>query len=68
MAKIILKTIKLYQVLISPVLGHHCRFSPSCSEYCCLAIEKHGIWKGLWRGIKRILRCHPWNQEGVDLP
>ena len=68
MAKIILKTIKLYQVLISPILGHHCRFYPSCSQYCYLAIEKYGIIKGMWLGMRRITRCHPWNKGGEDLP
>ncbi len=68
MAKIILKTIKLYQNLISPILGHHCRFYPSCSEYYSSAIKKYGIAKGTWRGFKRIARCHPWNSGGIDLP
>lgn len=68
MAKIILKAIKLYQIIISPALGDHCRFLPSCSQYCYLAIEKYGTAKGLWRGFKRIARCHPWNEGGVDEP
>jgi len=65
---IVFKFIKFYQILISPVLGRHCRFEPSCSEYCYLAIERYGAWKGLGRGIKRITRCHPWNKGGLDLP
>lgn len=68
MRKIFLKIIKLYQALISPILGHHCRFYPSCSQYCYLAIEKYGIWKGTGRGLKRIARCHPWNEGGIDKP
>jgi len=68
MKKIILKFIKLYQNLISPILDHHCRFYPSCSKYYCLALEKYGAIKGTWRGMKRIARCHPWNQGGIDLP
>jgi len=68
MQKIFLKSIKFYQNLISPILGHHCRFSPSCSEYCYLVIEKYGVGRGLRRGLKRILRCHPWNKGGIDLP
>ncbi len=63
-----LKTIKFYQKFISPSLGNHCRFYPSCSQYCRLAIRKHGIGKGIFLGMKRILRCQPWNQGGVDLP
>jgi len=62
------KIIKTYQLMISPFLGSNCRFSPSCSEYCCLAIEKHGAGKGLWMGLKRILKCNPWHSGGIDLP
>jgi len=66
--KILLKIIKLYQIGISPILGHWCRFHPSCSKYCYLAIEKYGAKRGLWMGVKRICRCHPWNEGGVDNP
>ena len=65
---LILKFIKLYQVFISPFLGDACRFYPSCSEYCRLSIEKYGVVKGVWFGIKRVGRCHPWGEGGVDLP
>ncbi len=68
MAKISLKAIKLYQKAVSPFLGHRCRFYPSCSQYCYSAIEKYGTIKGIYKGFKRILRCHPWNKGGVDLP
>jgi len=66
--KILLKIIKIYQELISPFLGSHCRFYPSCSQYCYLAIKEYGIVKGTFLGAKRVLKCHPWNQGGVDLP
>ncbi|MHB1478187.1 MAG: membrane protein insertion efficiency factor YidD [Acidithiobacillus ferrooxidans] len=55
-----------YQYVISPMLGHNCRFFPTCSEYTCQAIERYGIAKGSWLGIKRISRCHPWHPGGVD--
>jgi len=68
LGKFLKKLIKLYQVTISPLLGDCCRFSPSCSNYCYLAIEKYGARKGLWMGMKRILRCNPWNEGGIDNP
>ncbi|CDQ11618.1 putative membrane protein insertion efficiency factor [Acidithiobacillus ferrivorans] len=55
-----------YQYVISPMLGPRCRFYPTCSEYACQAIERYGIAKGSWLGIKRISRCHPWHSGGVD--
>lgn len=68
MARICLKAIKLYQKMISPLLGHHCRFYPSCSQYCYSAIKKYGTIKGIYKGFRRMLRCHPWNKGGIDLP
>jgi len=58
--------IKIYQILISPLLGPHCRFTPTCSQYAVEAIEKHGPIKGIWLAIKRIARCHPWGDCGHD--
>lgn len=58
--------IKLYQVLISPLLGPTCRFEPSCSKYMVTAIEEWGVIKGIWMGTKRIGRCHPWSEGGYD--
>ena len=58
--------IKIYQILISPLLGPHCRFTPTCSQYAVEAIEKHGPIKGIWLAIKRITRCHPWGGCGHD--
>lgn len=55
-----------YQIFISPLLGAHCRFTPTCSAYFIEAVEKYGPLKGSWLGIKRILRCHPGNPGGYD--
>jgi len=69
MLKIIgLKLISFYQLFVSPFLGKRCRFYPTCSEYAYRAIEKHGLSRGLFMGIFRILRCNPYNKGGVDLP
>lgn len=68
MKKVFLKSIRFYQKAISPLFGDHCRFSPTCSHYFYASIEKYGSTKGLWRGIKRISRCHPWNEGGIDKP
>ena len=58
--------IKLYQILLSPLLGKSCRYHPTCSQYAVEAIEKYGPIKGIWLGIKRIARCHPWGGSGHD--
>ena len=58
--------IRLYQRLISPLLPSACRFDPSCSEYMRQAILKHGVSRGLWLGLGRVMRCHPWNPGGAD--
>jgi len=65
---LILTLIKDYQEIISPFLGHHCRFYPSCSQYSRLTIEKHGIAKGLILSFWRLLRCGPWSKGGIDIP
>lgn len=64
--KIIFLCIKFYQKFISPFLGKNCRFIPTCSSYTYEAIEIHGIIKGLYLGIKRIMKCHPYNKGGYD--
>jgi putative membrane protein insertion efficiency factor len=66
MRRIVIFLIKLYQTVLSPFLGQHCRFYPSCSEYSLEALEKHGVFRGLWLSIKRLSRCHPWHEGGVD--
>lgn len=58
--------IKLYQWVISPLLGSKCRYTPTCSQYGIEALKKYGLIKGLWLTIKRIARCHPWGGHGYD--
>jgi len=58
--------IKLYQLLLSPLLGANCRFTPTCSQYGIEAIKKHGPFKGGWLTLKRIASCHPWGRHGHD--
>jgi putative membrane protein insertion efficiency factor len=58
--------IRGYQLAISPWLGRNCRFYPSCSQYTLEAIERHGALKGLWLGVRRVSRCHPFHPGGHD--
>jgi putative membrane protein insertion efficiency factor len=58
--------IKLYQILLSPLIGPSCRFTPTCSNYAIEAINKYGPIKGIWLSIKRISKCHPWGDSGHD--
>lgn len=60
--------VRLYQWTLSPLLGKQCRFHPSCSEYMIGSINKYGPIVGLWRGVKRICRCHPAHPGGYDPP
>lgn len=61
-----LKLLRFYKVCISPYLGNHCRYTPTCSQYAYEAISKYGIFKGGWLALKRLLRCHPWGGSGYD--
>ncbi|HTV92573.1 MAG TPA: membrane protein insertion efficiency factor YidD [Verrucomicrobiae bacterium] len=58
--------IRLYQWLVSPLLGPSCRFYPSCSQYAVEAIQKHGAVRGIALALARLMRCHPWHPGGVD--
>jgi len=58
--------VKGYQLFISPILPATCRYQPTCSHYTLEALKKYGVFKGLWLGIKRISRCHPWGGSGYD--
>jgi len=63
---IIIGLIKFYQYIISPHIAPSCRFTPSCSQYARESIEKHGVFKGSYLSILRILKCNPWNIGGND--
>lgn len=66
MGKLLIALIKAYQYFLSPLLGNHCRFYPSCSHYAVEAIERHGALRGGLLTIARLSRCHPWHEGGVD--
>ncbi len=58
--------IRLYQLGISPLLGPKCRYTPTCSAYAAEALKKHGLFKGGWLALKRIVSCNPWGGHGHD--
>jgi putative membrane protein insertion efficiency factor len=66
MRRILIFLLSCYKTLLSPFLGNHCRFYPSCSRYAMEAIEIHGVIKGSYLAIRRLSKCHPWHEGGVD--
>lgn len=62
----IIQVIRGYRFLLSPWLGGHCRFYPSCSCYAVTAVERHGALRGSGMALRRLLRCHPWSPGGID--
>ena len=64
--KIFILPIRFYQLCISPLFPPCCRFTPTCSQYALQAIMRHGVIKGSWLALRRILRCHPWGGSGYD--
>jgi len=66
MKKICLLLIRFYQKAISPYIGAHCRFTPTCSQYALIAITRYGAFKGTYLAIRRILKCHPFHKGGYD--
>lgn len=55
-----------YRLTLGPFLGNHCRHIPTCSQYMLDSVQKYGPWRGGYRGVRRVLRCHPWGTSGVD--
>jgi putative membrane protein insertion efficiency factor len=66
MRKLIGGVLRLYKVAVSPFLPSACRYYPSCSEYMRQAVEKYGVARGVWMGIRRLARCHPFHAGGLD--
>ena len=66
MSSALIALVRVYQILLSPLLGANCRFSPSCSQYAIEAIGKHGAIKGAWLAVRRIMRCQPFHAGGFD--
>ena len=62
----LIKLIKAYKFLISPLFGPSCRYLPTCSEYCIDALKTYGLIKGMFLSFKRVLSCHPWGSGGFD--
>jgi len=67
-AAVLVAAVVVYQRTLSPLLGRHCRFTPSCSTYFRQSVEKYGAVRGGLRGLARICRCHPWSRGGFDPP
>ncbi len=66
--RLTLDLIRLYQLMLSPLLGPSCRFEPSCSRYTATCVQRLGVARGLWLGARRIGRCHPFSEGGYDPP
>lgn len=66
MTRILVVLLTFYRRLVSPLLGQHCRFLPSCSAYALEAVETHGAARGGWLAIRRVARCHPFHPGGYD--
>lgn len=64
---LLLALLRLYQRFVSPLLGPTCRYYPSCSGYAVTSVQRHGALRGSWLAARRVGRCHPWSDGGVDL-
>ncbi|QDV64308.1 MULTISPECIES: membrane protein insertion efficiency factor YidD [Crateriforma] len=66
--RLAIAAVRMYQTTISPLIGASCRYTPTCSEYTVQAIQKYGLCRGIWKGVCRIARCHPFSRGGYDPP
>ena len=64
MRKLVLILVRFYQLCISPVMPAHCIHTPTCSQYTIEAVQSHGVLRGVWLAVKRLLRCHPFSKGG----
>lgn len=67
-ARLAVRAVRMYQRWLSPLLPPACRFAPTCSEYARLALSEHGVVRGSWLALLRLVRCHPFNPGGYDPP
>jgi putative membrane protein insertion efficiency factor len=63
---VVIAALRIYKLCISPWLPSNCRFYPTCSEYMLQAVQKYGALRGIWMGIQRLAKCHPFHAGGVD--
>jgi len=66
MQSVVIHVLVAYKRFVSPILPSACRFHPTCSEYMMEAVSRHGVVRGVWLGIRRLLRCHPFHAGGFD--
>lgn len=66
MKSVLIQLVLLYRATLGPLMGGHCRYSPTCSQYAIDAINKYGALRGTWKAARRILRCHPFGGKGYD--
>lgn len=66
LSRLAIALLRLYQLAVSPLLGPHCRYHPTCSNYAVTAIRRFGVLRGGWIGLRRVGRCHPFHPGGFD--
>lgn len=66
LARALAAPVRAYRLALSPWVGRHCRYLPTCSAYALEALERHGGLRGGWLALRRIARCHPWGCSGLD--